>query len=131
MPIGACSQTHDQRLSCHTMQAQARVHWVRLGGSACESKLHMGDPTTDSIILSHVLAGTYIMVLAAGLKLAPGTYHVSAKVEDGFHIYFLCGKDHTQPFEIDFSGVFLYFTVSLRSCPAVSARSRAQEWTLS
>lgn len=43
---------------------------------------------------------------------------MSAKVEDGFHIMFTCNKDRMQPFEIDFSGVFLYFTVSMCPCSA-------------
>ena len=75
--------------------------------------------------LMHALSGTHIVVLAAGLKLSPGTYHVTAKVEDGFHIYLSCSKDHMQPFEVDFAGVFLYFTVSLRSSPASSAGTRS------
>ena len=71
--------------------------------------------------------GDGCVIFAVGLRLSAGTYHVSARVEDGFHIYFPCSKDRTQPFEIDFSGVFLYFTVSL--C-VFSARTRARLCTL-
>ena len=37
---------------------------------------------------------------------------MTAKVEDGYHIHLPCTFNRTTPFEIDFSGVFLYFTVS-------------------
>ena len=34
------------------------------------------------------------------------------KVEDAYHVHLPCSFFRTTPFEIDFSGVFLYFTVS-------------------
>ena len=66
--------------------------------------------------------------MCAGMRLSPGTYHVSAKVEDGFHVVFTCDKDRMQPFEIDFSGVFLYFTVCLH--PASAANLLSAEYCL-
>ena len=47
-----------------------------------------------------------------GIKLSPGTYHVIPKVEDGYHIHLPCTFARNTPFEVDFSGVFFYFTVS-------------------
>ena len=47
----------------------------------------------------------------AGIKLAAGTYHVTAKVEDGYHINLACSQSRHAPFEVDFTSVFLYFTV--------------------
>lgn len=38
-------------------------------------------------------------------------YHVTAKVEDAYHLHLPCTRDRSAPFEIDFSGVFFYFTV--------------------
>ena len=46
-----------------------------------------------------------------GIKLGPGTYHVTAKAEDGYHINLACSQTRHTPFEIDFSLVFFYFTV--------------------
>ena len=47
----------------------------------------------------------------AGIKLSPGTYHVVPKVEDAYHVHLPCTYFRTTPFEVDFSGVFFYFTV--------------------
>ena len=47
----------------------------------------------------------------AGIKLGPGTYHVTAKVEDGYHINLACSQSRHMPFEVDFASVFFYFTV--------------------
>ncbi len=54
-------------------------------------------------------------VRTAGIKLSPGTYHVSPKVEDGYHLHFACTRGRTASFELDFSGVFFYFVVSFSS----------------
>lgn len=44
--------------------------------------------------------------------MGPGSYHVYAKAEDAFHIYITCSSARNVPFEVDFTGVFFYFTVS-------------------
>lgn len=49
--------------------------------------------------------------LAAGIRVAPGTYHVNDNVPDQSHIYMRCGDDREDDFEVDFTGVFFYFTV--------------------
>ena len=36
---------------------------------------------------------------------------MTAKVEDAYHLHLPCTRDRSAPFEIDFSGVFFYFTV--------------------
>jgi hypothetical protein len=47
---------------------------------------------------------------------------VYAKAEDGFHVYITCcSTTRDIPFEIDFTGVFFYFTVSTASWPAQHA----------
>ena len=46
-----------------------------------------------------------------GVRLEPGTYHVSAKAEDGFHMHVQCSRRRSTPFEVDLSGAFFYFTV--------------------
>ena len=47
----------------------------------------------------------------AGIRLSPGTYHVIPKVGDGYHLHLPCTLTRTAAFEVDFSGVFFYFTV--------------------
>lgn len=49
--------------------------------------------------------------LAAGIRVATGTYHVNGDVPDQSHIYMRCGDDRDDDFEVDFTGVFFYFTV--------------------
>ena len=44
--------------------------------------------------------------------MGPGSYHVYAKAEDAFHIYITCSSARNVSFEVDFTGVFFYFTVS-------------------
>jgi hypothetical protein len=50
--------------------------------------------------------------VSTGIRLSPGTYHVTANQEEAIHIYMPCNDDRQEPFEIDFTGVFFYFTVS-------------------
>lgn len=67
----------------------------------------------ESFVSSHV-------VHHAGIKLNPGTYFVLPKVEDGYHLHLPCTFGRTAPFEVDFAGVFFYFTV--RSHPLQTGR---------
>ncbi len=56
-------------------------------------------------------------VLSAGIRLSPGTYHVSPSIEHQTHLYMRCGTDREDVFEIDFTGAFFYFTVSFYRPP--------------
>lgn len=49
----------------------------------------------------------------AGIRLASGTYHVSPTVGNQAHLYMQCYNERVDIFEVDFSGVFFYFTVCL------------------
>ena len=51
-------------------------------------------------------------VLIAGIRLSPGTYHVTPSVEHQSHMYMRCGSDREDVFEVDFTGAFFYFTVT-------------------
>lgn len=51
-----------------------------------------------------------------GISISPGTYWVTASAENGFHIYMRCADSRTTSFELDFSGVFFYFTVRSHPC---------------
>ena len=42
----------------------------------------------------------------------PGTYTVGANAENGFHLFMRCSRGRQTPFEVDFTGAFLYFMVS-------------------
>lgn len=50
-------------------------------------------------------------MLLPGISISPGTYWVTASAENSFHIYMRCADGRNTPFELDFSGVFFYFTV--------------------
>ena len=80
----------------------------------------------DSYVRTHEVGNLVKHVLRhAGIKLSPGTYHVIPKVEDGYHLHLPCTSGCTAPFEVDFSGVFFYFTVRLASTHACHPSSVA------
>ncbi len=62
-------------------------------------------------------------ILAAGIRIGPGTYHVTANVQDQCHLYMRCGDEREDAFEIDFTGVFFYFTVCSLHTPLLKAHA--------
>lgn len=52
-------------------------------------------------------------MVCAGVRISPGTYHVSPNIEEQVHLNMRCGQGARDGggFEVDFTGVFLYFTV--------------------
>ena len=63
----------------------------------------------------------------AGIKLGPGTYHVTAKAEDGYHINLACSQTRHAPFEVNFSMVFLYFKVRQTQAACHPGPAEAEE----
>ena len=66
--------------------------------------------------------------MLAGINISPGTYWVTASAENSFHIYMRCADSRTTSFELDFSGVFFYFTVRSHPCTRCSRGLSGRLW---
>ena len=59
--------------------------------AAVEPDSNLHGPPLLSLLVPNV---STCDVLYAGLKLGPGTYHVTAKLEDAYHLHLLCIREH-------------------------------------
>ena len=56
---------------------------------------------------------------------------MTAKVEDAYHLHLPCTRDRSASFEIDFSGVFFYFTVGTSRQPVWTLHAKSHTLELS